>query len=347
MVWIKRNLFFVIGAVLSVALLGFAGFHTYTGWKHNSAGREELNQAYEELKRLYNQPRHPGFGKVDNIKTAREQQQEISEVLAKAAKVFQPVSAIPDTTSVTSSEFQAALHRTVDQLTREAAAASVLLPQDYKFSFFQQFRLLNFAPGSLQPLAVQLGDVKALCDVLIKAKINSIDGIQRERVSPDDYQGAQTDYIDLVSQTNDLAVLTPYQITFRSFSPEIGQVLAGFANSPHGIIVQAITVEPATAAGSEQSGAPAGAMAYAPAPAAAAPVNPPGGGGMQAEELARMRLVRGLTAFRPDQYPSLRAAPPPANAAPTAARSGPQAILNEKPLRITLLLQVVKSLPKK
>ena len=79
MAWIKRNLFFVIGAVVALALIGFAGFHNFSGWKHNAEAHEELNKAYAELNRLNNQPVHPGLGKVDNIKLAREQQ-EVSRI---------------------------------------------------------------------------------------------------------------------------------------------------------------------------------------------------------------------------------------------------------------------------
>lgn len=321
MVWIKRNLFFVIGAVVALALLVFAGYYNYTGWKHKVAEGDNLNGKYEELKRLNNQNPHPGFAKVDNIKLAREQQKEIREVLGKASEYFQVPPAIPSPTNINSSQFTAALRETINQLSREAAGVSVQLPPDFKFSFSQQIRLLTFARGSLEPLAAQLGEVKALCDVLINAKVNSLDGIQRSRVSPDDAAGPQTDYIQLASVTNDLAVLTPYQITFRSFSHEIAQVLAGFANSPYGFIVRGINVEPAAATVLEQPGtAPGGAATYTP-------VAPP----------------RPVSMFAAPSRPATT----PGYTAPPGARGGIQTALNEKQLRITLLVQVVKLLPKK
>lgn len=324
MVWIKRNLFFVIGAVVALALLVFAGYYNYTGWKHKVAEGDNLNGKYEELKRLNNQNPHPGFGKVDNIKLAREQQKEIRKVLGAAVKYFQAPPAIPsptNTKNINSSQFTAALRETINQLSREADGVSVQLPPDFKFSFSQQIRLLTFAPGSLEPLAAQLGEVKALCDVLIKAKVNSLDDIQRARVSPDDAAGPQTDYIQLASVTNDLAVLTPYQITFRSFSYEIAQVLAGFANSPYGFIVRGINVEPATAIVVEQPGTtPGWAASYTPV----APLRP-------------------VTMFA---APSRLATAPSYTATP-GARGGAQTTLNEKQLRVTLLVQVVKLLPKK
>ena len=96
--------------------------------------------------------------------------------------------------------------------------ASVTLPPKYNFSFEAQRSLVKFAPGSLGALAAQFGEVKTISEVLFAAHVNSLDGIQRVRVSDDDASGPQADYFDDHSVTNNLAVLTPYQITFRSFS---------------------------------------------------------------------------------------------------------------------------------
>jgi hypothetical protein len=185
----------------------------------------------------------------------------------------------------------------IDQLQHEADGASVALPPQYNFSFKAQRDLVRFAPGSLEQLAGQLGEVKTIAEVLYAARVNALDGIQRVRVSDDDASGPQADYLDDHSTTNNLAVLTPYQITFRSFSPEIGAVLAGFASSPHGFIVKGINVQLAGAAGT---------MSPNPVGPALAPGAPPAPG-----------------------------------------RGGLQAMLNEQLLRVTLVVEVVKLLPKK
>ncbi len=106
---------------------------------------------------------------------------------------------------------------------------------------------LTFAPGSLEALAAQLGEVKTISEILFGAGINALDGIERVHVSPDDANGPQTDYLTDLPLTNDLAVLVPYEVTFRGFSPEVARVLKGFAASPHGFIVGAISVQPAGA----------------------------------------------------------------------------------------------------
>jgi hypothetical protein len=354
MVWIKRNLIFVIGAVVSLALLVFAGYYNYTGWQHKIGEGKNLDDKYANLRRLNSQDPHPGSDRVNNIELARQQEKEIRVALAAAAKYFQSPAMIPaltSTTNITSSQFTAALRETINHLSRSAAAASVQVPPDFKFSFSQQLRLLTFA-GDLEPLAVQLGEVKALCDVLIRAKVNSIDGIQRERVSPDDAAGPLTDYyIESTSQTNDLAILTPYQITFRSFSHELAQVLARLASSPHGFIVQRIRVEPAPTPTMDQPGTAPGVQApfsYAPTAPATRSVRR----SAAEEEAAEAALLR------PDLFK--QGAPPAALRSPSApaytsspgyvgtptGRAGSQTALNERQLRVTLLVQVVKLLPK-
>jgi len=301
MAWIKRNLFFVIGGMLALGLLGAAGFYNYKGWSHNTAKYDQLKEIYGTLRNLTSQKPSPGNEKVDNIKAAKEQEAQIRDWIRQAAHYFQPIAPIPNTgnNAVSSEAFAGALRRTIDQLQHEAEAASVTLPPQYNFSFKAQRDLVRFQPGSLGSLAAQFGEVRTIAEILYAAKVNSLDGIQRVRVSDDDANGPQADYLDGHSVTNNLAVLTPYQITFRSFSPEIAQVLTGFASSPHGFIVKSISVQ---AAGTLAATSP---DATAPSPS-------------------------------PTPVPTV-----------TPGRGGLQTVLNEQLLRVTLVVEVVKLLPKK
>jgi hypothetical protein len=338
MAWIKRNLFFVIGGILALGLLGAAGFYNYKGWSHNSAAFDKLNEIYGTLRNLTGQKPSPGNEKVDNIAAAREQERQIQDWIRQAAGYFQPIAPIPNTgnNAVSSEAFAAALRRTIDQLQHEADAASVTLPPKYNFSFEAQRSLVKFS-GSLGALAAQFGEVKTISEILFAARVNSLDGIQRVRVSDDDANGPQADYFDDHSVTNNLAVLTPYQITFRSFSPEVGEVLAGLASSPHGFIVKSINVQPAGAA-----------AATAPETAVLMPAVPMLAEPMPAEPmLAQPYLPPGLRA-RPAIPPTAPpAAPPPTLPTRVPGRGGLQTVLNEQLLRVTLVVEVVKLLPKK
>jgi hypothetical protein len=118
--------------------------------------------------------------------------------------------------------------------------------------------------------------------------------------------GPQADYIDDPATTNDLAVLVPYVITFRSFGPDLAKVLEGFASSPHGFIIKGINVQPAgTATGGY---AQPGGM-------------PPGG------------------MMRPGGFM-------PPGAMPRSTKGGLPIILKEQLLRITIEVEIVKLLPK-
>jgi hypothetical protein len=319
MAWIKRNLFFVVGGILAIGLLGAAGFYNYKGWSHNTAAFNRLNEIYRTLADLtvIKKP-SPGNDKINNIEAAKQQESQLREWIRQTAVYFKPIAPIPNTgtNAVSSEAFAAALRRTIDQLQHQARDASVTLPPSYSFSFEAQRVLVKFDPNSLGLLAQQLGETKTISEVLFAARVNSLDGIQRVRVSNDDAAGSQADYFEGRSVTNNLAVLTPYQLTFRSFSPEVGEVLARFAASPHGFIVKNINVQPAGA--------------YAP------PTDVPALPGSPYAPYAPMRPGQG--------YP-----PPGATPTPTATpgRGGLQTVLNEQLLRVTLVVEIVKLLPTK
>ena len=312
MVWIKRNLFFVIGSVLALALLVLAGIYGFTGYNHNAAAFDHLNEIYGKLQGFNTQKPMPGNAKINNIQAAKDQENELQQWIQKTRKYFQPIAAIPDMTNgVTSEKFAAALRITIDQLHKEAETSDVELPPQYNFSFEAQRSLMKFAPGSPDLLAVQLGEVKAISEIFFAARINALDGVQRLRISTDDTAGPQADYLDDPATTNDLAVLVPYAVTFRSFGTELGKVLAGFAASPHGFIVKGINVQPAvtSAGGYGQPGAGYGQPGGMP----------PG--------------VMRTEGMLPGTYPA-------------SASGGLPTVLKEQLLRITLEVDIVKLLPK-
>ena len=291
--WIKRNLFFVIGGVLALGLLVAAGIYDYSSWKRNSAALDKLNDVYNTLRELASQRPSPGNDKINNIETAKGQEARLRDWIRGARDYFQPIAPIPDPTNgpISNEMFADAMHRTIDQLQREATNANVGIPPQYSFSFEAQRSRVKFASGSLNALATQLGEVKTISEILFTAGVNQLDGIQRARVSEDDANGPQTDYLTGGSVTGELAVVTPYTVTFRAFSQEIGQVLAGFASSPHCFIVKSINVQPAGGASAAVTpGMP-------PSPEAMA-----GKGGLQTvlqEQLLRATIEVGLVKLLP------------------------------------------------
>ena len=310
--WIKRNLFFVGGGILALALLAAAAIYDFQSLRRNITAKDKLSEIYGTLRDLNNHKPSPGNDKIDNIAAAREQERQVRDWLAQTTNYFQPIAPIPAPTGggVTSEQFANALRRTIHDLQQESAGASVLLPPDYSFSFTAQRTLVRFAPGSPQLLAAQLGEVKAISEIFFAAHVNSLDGVQRLRVSDDDSAGPQADYLDDQPTTSDVAVLTPYEITFRSFGPEVAQVLANFASSPHGFIVKGINIAPAEIAATTATYAtqPPAATYAAPPPAATYATQPP--------------------------------------AAPVLSKGGLPIVLDEKLLSVTLMVEVVKLSPR-
>ncbi len=231
--------------------------------------------------------------------------------------IFNRFLSIPDGTNVAGAQFSSALQKTVDQLHQEADAADVMLPPKFEFSFTVEKDRVTFVPAGLQPLAVQLGEVKSLSEIFYAARVNAIDGIQRVRVSDDDTAGPMSDYTDQLPVTNNLSVSTPYVVTFRCFTLELSRVMIGFATSSNSFIVKTVNVQRADGSSYAISGTgPNGMPTDMPPGQPGVPTMPPQFGG-----------------------------PPPIGQS-SAEKGGLPTVLKEQQLRITMEVDLVKLLPK-
>jgi hypothetical protein len=347
--WIKRNLYFVIGSLVALLLLGGAGFYYYSTWKANSEVLAKLHEQYAKMSTLNSMNPHPGRPpESDNIKLAKEQEEQLRAFKEQAQKAFQRIPNIPEGAKVAGEDFVTSLRHTIDQLQKTATNSSIGLPPDYGFSFAAQRNLMRYKEGTLEPLAVQLGEVRAICDVLFRARVNTLEYVHRERITPEDAAATTMDYLNQKSVTNDLAVLSPYEVKFKCFTPELAQTLTGFANSPHGLIVKTINVEPAPAV----EAAPADvtmASPIMPTPYLPPPTAEPGRPGGRASEDAAFRRRYGLDSRRGPMMIPPPVMPTPAVPAPAPgpASKGLQTVLDEKQLMVTMMVNVVKLLPSK
>ncbi|HWD90722.1 MAG TPA: Amuc_1100 family pilus-like protein [Verrucomicrobiae bacterium] len=302
MSWAKRNLYFLISAVVAVALLGAAGWYCYTSWQANNANWEQLNGAYSQLESISGKNPGAGNNTVNNIETARTETKDVRERIATARKFFRPVPSIPNTNHFDDRMMAFAVRETIARLRSSAAQHNVLLPVDFAFSFSLQQQKVVYDPKSWDQLSKQMGEIKAICDVLYNARVASLDSVQRERTADDINTmqgggGGQPDYVDSISVTNNNnIVVTPYEVTFRCFTPELGAVLSGFANLPHTIVVKTMTIQP--------------------------------------EELTS--AGEGMPGMMGGAYGNQR---------PIAAAGGLPVVIDEKKLKVTLLLDFVKMLP--
>src|SRR2546422_6406275 len=114
MTWLKRNLFLVVGGLIVLGLLGFAGYNLYTKKQQVDAVTVDLNAQTEELKRLMTRNPHPD---QDNIDAAKREQTKLADFLNQSRKYFVPVIAFD---KLDSAAFKELLEKTITGLERGA-----------------------------------------------------------------------------------------------------------------------------------------------------------------------------------------------------------------------------------
>src|SRR5215469_15895141 len=195
MSWAKRNLYFLISCIVAVVLLGAAGWYCYSEWQGNNESWDALNQAYVQLKQISDEPITPN---QENVRAARDQVKQIQALNGSLRQYLSPIQPIPNTGKIDDRALASAIRDTIRQL-RVDAGPNITLPPDYAFSFSAQRDKTAYVPQSWGQLAQQLGEVKTICNILFSNRINSLDGIQRERTADDlNAVSQQPDYVDFV-----------------------------------------------------------------------------------------------------------------------------------------------------
>jgi hypothetical protein len=240
--WLQRNLFLAIGGLVALLLIGAGTWYLLGSIGKNQEIEQQLEAKKSELNDLYN--RDP-FPHRTNIDAAKRETAKVRSAITQARQSFTPLPF----KDVKDMAFKTLLDNTIDELHKKAEKSSVVLPdKTYAFSFEAQKKALKFSATSFPGIAIQLAEVKTICDILFDAKINRLASLRRARLSLDDPQGP-TDYVDFPIVTNDTtgAVLSPYQAEFHCFSSELAAALEGLYKSPHGLLVKALMVEPGPA----------------------------------------------------------------------------------------------------
>ncbi|HTL17961.1 MAG TPA: Amuc_1100 family pilus-like protein [Patescibacteria group bacterium] len=329
MTWIKKNLFWVVGGVIALGLVGAAFFYLYTNMQSEKEIDEQLRQKLAKGQELIN----AGSAGNEGIQEVKKGQQRVEAVLSDVRKFFTPIPYPPIRDS---HEFRLLLDRTIEQLERDAKDTAVTLPPKYTFSFKPQSEAVQFDSANLRPLAMQLAEINAICQIIFKAKVHSIENVRRVPIAREDV--GQNDYIDKKAVTNALEIHMPYEFTFRSFSAEFGSVVEGLARSPHCFLIKSLNAETTTPVSSTETPSTAPSMLPGPffnpynrygVPGQGGPES--GGGAMD----ARMRQRYGMRYTPPPETPPPQLAAPP-------VKTGPVILLEEKPLRVTMTIEAVR-----
>ncbi len=336
MAWIKNNLVWVVGGLIALVLLGGAGSFLYSKYIREADVSAALQAQTEELDRLSRLKPHPGDRKVDNIKAAQEQEAELKTLAGQFRSTFAPIN-YP--TNLDSGMLKLRLDSVLDELHRSAQRAGVKVPSGFSFGFSSQRRQVAFEPNVLKPLAYAIEEVRVLSGVLFAARVLTFDSIRRVPIGSLDGGAVATvaalggsDTWPKKPTTNDLAILTPYELTFHCFTTELAAVLQGLAHSPHGLLVKNIQVDTV----------PSSLLDTNTTENLLMPTPMLGGvGGMSPAMMARYGL--GGRYGRPGMFPG---APPPEEATPTGPtptrRGGLEIMVEEKPFRVILWVDVVR-----
>ena len=273
MVWVKRNLGLVIGGVVALALLVVAFIYLFSKRAEDQAVTEELETATTRYQTLLSRPVHPGDeqGRVNNIEIAKAEVKRLQAFLEEVRSKFGS-SNVP--TNISNREFRALLDNTVNDLQRTADSLGITLPQkDYWFTFAPQRTAVEFK--SIDMLTHQLLDVKELCEILYDAKVQDLKGIRRVPASTED-NNAQDFLTDKKATTNEVAIVTPYELKFQGFSAELARVLERLVQAKRCFVVRSVAVDRAPEEQSATVGAYPGynpmsryGNRYAPPPQAA------------------------------------------------------------------------------
>lgn len=316
MEWIKRNLAFVVWGSASVLLLIAAGWFLFANLGRKSLADQQLAELLAQRSMLWTAEVHPeGDGETKNIDEVRKDAVRLEKFLGEIRGVIPPM---PKMDRMDDQTFRRLLDESIFEMSL-STNAGIQLPDGFAFSFAPIRTQFQFGSNSVPSLALQLGDVRLLVGVLIQARVNTIDSVRRAAITANDVAGSGADYLSLSPTTNEFTVSMPYELTFRCFSAEIGDVLNQLMRSPQCVVVKSIDVAPGS--GGESFG---GRHSGGDAPVLR------GGGYQRSGSGGRYgRSPPPLT--RPGMDPNQPANP-----------NQPTVVLNEQPLRVTLLVDVVR-----
>lgn len=376
--WIKKNMVLVVSSAIALVAIGASGYYLVVQMgKYEQAGGQ-LSSVANGVNTLLVKNPHPGAGKVDNIAAIKSDLQRLDQFKQDLTSTFKSTPLGGQTEQA----FKAELADILAYIEREGKRTGITAPTNFNASFTAQKIGFRFASNSLGPLSMQLADLREITRILVEARVNSIESYKRVPVSEDDTgpyarNASEDDYItNLKIKTNEFtgAIVHPYEITFRCFSEELGRVLEGISHSPYSIILKTVGVEPAEVRNIKPAFASAlevfgGALGGTPSPYGAGGGRPGegargdsrmnsaygggaggrdsrmnsayGGGGRD----SRMTSAYGGGGGRPtarslgpeSMSPTLN----PALALPTQP-VGPETILTEEPLKVTLGLEVIR-----
>jgi hypothetical protein len=278
--YLKRHIFGIVGLLLAVGFV--VGGFVWNGKTTKSI--EDANAVYDAA--LANRDKIQNAQiKVDikNVEVLGQVADEYEDFTKKAGEVFVTQQIVPKT----SNDFMNYMTQSIVVLNRKATNNLVKVPNDllkrsdinFSFTFAPLMEAAEISKDKIPELQIQLEDIKEICDVLFENRIQSLELLQRNRVTDEDRRaGASPNYLDTrLTYTNSISVVRPYTVKFRCLSDGVAMALSGFAKKKTFYVVRTMEVTPAGASSASAAG---GSGGYDPeSGGGSSGVNPEGGSG--------------------------------------------------------------------
>lgn len=327
MLWIKRNLIFVITAVVGLLLAGWAGYSLTNSMSDDKAVKDDFDSVMNELTGLRNMNPYPT---PENIDSAKAEAAQMRGLLGQFQTVFAPFPPVP---AMNEQAFAAELARRIAQWQGAAKTAAVRLPDpQYAFSFSGLTGQLAFPTNCIPGWLEQFNEMQGILDIICRAHVNELGGIQRVPVYPGDQGG--NDFLQTTWVTNQLGVVAPYQVSMVCFTRELSQILQGLISATNCYVVKSVVVAPMKVQGNTP-GSPG--PTYQPQQQYQAPA--------PSRAISEAERYGGALGGRGAPTPAPAAAP--VYAYRPAARSGPVTVIREQPLYVTLVIDAIQIKPVK
>ncbi len=371
MPWIKKNLTLVLGGLVGLILLGGSGLFLFSQY-----GREsEINAALEEKRSLWTSLNSvTPFPDEKNIKAVKEDAARLEKLSLELKGRLNPVEVAPVTDTFS---LKLLIENTISDLRKEAEAAGVGIPNQYAFTFGKLREMPQFESNGIPKLAEQVAHISTLCRVLYDAKVHTLNTLRRPPVLR--AEGGTSDYLTKRGLTNEWVVRLPYDLSFSAFTAELAEVIKGLAALKECVVIKTINVEPTTLppsggaspgvfpgrmmpppmappgggvgpggmdpryglGGGRGENNPLGGGINDPGLRARYGLGPPGAGGAGAGGMdAGMRARYGLGGASASPPPNAYSQPGAMGGAP--APMGPSVLLDEKPLRVIIQVDIIR-----
>lgn len=324
MAWVKRNIIWLIGGLISLGMIGGATMFTMEARKKQEEALNNLTTYTNKVNQLRSAKPFPG---PELIRKIEKETAAVRNFIDQAEQMFEYTEPV----RMPSQEFKVYLINSLVQLQQEATNYNVALPENFNFTFTHLLPMPNLLPYSIKPLQVQLRDIQEIAQILFESRIHALESFARVPAYTREPGSKSVLIYDMGVRTNlttDKAVFTstPYKFSFRGFTTELTEVLNRFARADRFYVVKKLEVETVV-----QSDLGGGMLAA---------------GRMDEASMMDSGDPSSMTAAQRINY--LRAA----RARAANARAGIQAapefatIVNEKPLRVKMVVDVVKLIRK-